>query len=567
MAAVRRSEPNPVSAGDVALDTSPYPVVVLDADGRVMRSSPSARTLLGDIPLDRPDALRGRVPWLATAHLGLAGQAEGRTDQRAGAHGPPAPGAAAWTDGVRGRLDGRSLEGRPVVGADGSVTWWLLDDTDRLRAEQELARERERTAFLAEASSRLLASLNVDRCMDVTVLEAVRRLADAAVVIGPQSGRRLRLVGCVRGGIPVAATTTHAPDAVPGLSEALQGFPPVPSRWIDPAAAPDWLVPEGFGPVGSMAVTPLPGQGVPAGALVLLRHNDREAFDDNEEALARLFAARAGAALSSARLYTEQAAITETLMRELLPPRLEQTSGVEFAGGYRPAGDRDRVGGDFYDVHPAAAGRRETLVVLGDVCGKGLEAAVLTGKIRNTLHALLPLTGDHQRLLALLNRALLTSHHTRFATLVLAAVRRDGDRARVRVTSAGHPAPLVVRADGAVERVPTRGSLIGVLPDVTSSTVNLVLGPGESLVMFSDGITEARGGPLGGAEFGEERLRTALSGCAGMPAETIAEHVQMIAAQWVGAGRHDDMAVVVISMPHGAHLSMVGGTGPGRYTA
>ncbi|MBY8880104.1 SpoIIE family protein phosphatase [Streptomyces sp. PLK6-54] len=524
--------------------------------------------LLGDVPQDRPDALRSRAPWLATAHLGLADGPRPPAPSAPSTSGPSGPsGAEPWGDGVRGLLDGRSLEGRPVPGTDGSVTWWLLDDSDRQRAERELARERERTAFLAEASSRLLASLNVERCMDVTVLEAVRRLADAAVVIGPNPGRRLRLVSCVRGGSPAAATTTQSPDMVPGLSEALQGFPPVPSRWINPAAAPAWLVPEGFGPVGSMAVVPLPGQGVPAGALVLLRHEDGAAFDENEETLARLFAARAGAAVSSARLYTEQAAITDTLMRELLPPRLQQTRGVEFAGGYRPAGDQDRVGGDFYDVHPATADQRETLAVLGDVCGKGLEAAVLTGKIRNTLHALLPLTGDHQRLLTLLNRALLTSHHTRFATLVLAAVRREGDRARVRVTSAGHPAPLVVRADGVVERVETRGSLIGVLPDVTSTTANLMLGPGESLVLFSDGITEARGGPLGGAEFGEDRLRAQLAGCAGMPAEAIVEHVQMIAAQWVGAGRHDDMAVVVISMPHGAHLSMVGGTGPGRYTA
>jgi serine phosphatase RsbU (regulator of sigma subunit) len=106
-----------------------------------------------------------------------------------------------------------------------------------------------------------------------------------------------------------------------------------------------------------------------------------------------------------------------------------------------------------------------------------------------------------------------------------------------------------------------------VLPEVTSTTASLSLGPGESLVLFSDGVVEARGGPLGDAEFGEERLRAALAGCAGKPAEAGVEHVQMLASQWVGTGRHDDMAVVVISVPHGAHLSVVGGTGPGRYTA
>ncbi|WP_407640287.1 PP2C family protein-serine/threonine phosphatase [Actinacidiphila rubida] len=554
MAGAKTTEPNPGRWADAAADASPYPVVVLGADGGVLRTSESARVLLGDLPPGRPEAVRARLPWLAAAHVALG------TDG-------VSPDAGSGDRHVRGRLDGRSLEGRPVPGADGSVTWWLLDDTDRWRAERELARERERSVFLAEASNRLLASLNVERCMDVIVLEAVRGLADAAVAIGPYAGHRLKLVSCVRGGSPTAATTTHPPDAVPGLAEALQGFPPVPSRWIDPAAAPTWLVPEGFGPVGSMAVVPLPGPGVPAGALVLLRHGTRAAFDESEETLARIFAARAGAAVSSARLYSEQAAITETLMRELLPPTLRHTCGMEFAGGYRPASEQNRVGGDFYDVHPATAEQSDTLAVLGDVCGKGLEAAVLTGRIRNTLHALLPLTTDHQRLLNLLNRALLTSHHTRFATLVLAAVRRRGDQARVRVTSAGHPAPLVVRADGTVEQVPTHGSLVGVLPVVTSTTADVTLGPGESLVMFSDGITEARGGPLGDQEFGEERLRDHLAGCAGMSAETVVEHVQMIAAQWVGAKRHDDMAVVVVAMPRGAHLSMTGGSGPGRYTA
>jgi serine phosphatase RsbU (regulator of sigma subunit) len=377
----------------------------------------------------------------------------------------------------------------------------------------------------------------------------------------------MRFVSSVRDGRPVAGATGAGPDTLPGLAEALQGFPPVPSRWIDPASAPDWLVPEGFGPVGSLVVTPLPGHGVPAGALVLLRHGDREVFDEAEEVFARLFAARAGAAVSAARLYAEQASITETLMRELLPPTLKQHGGIEFAGGYRPSGERDRVGGDFYDVHPDAGPDGETLAVLGDVCGKGLEAAVLTGKIRNTLHALLPLAGDHQRLLSLLNQALLTSPHSRFATLVLASARRLGDTVRLRVSSAGHPVPLVIRSDGRVEQARTRGTLIGVLPEVTTTTDTVTLDRGESLVLFSDGIVEARGGPLGNALFGEDRLRAALSACVGMPAEAIVEHVQMLTSQWVGGRRHDDMAVVVVSVPHGARLSMVGGTGRGRYTA
>lgn len=102
------------------------------------------------------------------------------------------------------------------------------------------------------------------------------------------------MVSCTRDGEPVRRQVGVEPDLVPGLPEALQGFPPVPSRWIDPAAAPAWIVPEGFGTVGSIVVTPLPGHGVPAGALVLLRGAGQTPFTENEEVFARLFAARAG---------------------------------------------------------------------------------------------------------------------------------------------------------------------------------------------------------------------------------------------------------------------------------
>ncbi|MQS08515.1 PP2C family protein-serine/threonine phosphatase, partial [Streptomyces alkaliphilus] len=336
---------------------------------------------------------------------------------------------------------------------------------------------------------------------------------------------------------------------------------------IDPASAPAWMVPEDFGEIGSMVVTPLPGHGVPAGALVLLRRSDRTSFNDSEEVFARLFAARAGAAMSAARLYAEQASITEILMRELLPPRLHHVDGVEFAAGYRPSADEERIGGDFYDVHPASAEGQESLAVLGDVCGKGLEAAVLTGKIRNTLHALLPMAEDHERVLRLLNGALLDSHHTRFVTLVLAsAVRRSGT-VRLRLTSAGHPAPLIVRADGRVEEADTKGMLVGALPRIEARTHTTDLAPGESCLLFTDGITEARGGPMGDELFGEDRLRAALEECAGMPAEAIVERVRMLVSEWLGIGRHDDMAVVAITAPRGAHLSAVGGHGPGRFTA
>jgi hypothetical protein len=532
-------------------------VLVVDRHGDLTGINEAARRCLPDAA--RGDRLRDHAPsWLADAHHRL-------TDPHHRLAAAPHPeGVAA----PAGHLGDRFLTAHPTPSADGSVVWWLTDETDlrQARAAQDSARTR--SEMLSQIASTLLATLNVPRCMEVAATLAAQHLAEGAVLIAPPQGRRHPLTYAARGTAAVQLNRQIDIGAVPGLAEALQGYPPVPARWLNPDDIPEWLIPDGFpGPVGSVIVAPLPGHGIPAGALVLLRSGAETAFTEGEEGFARLFAARAGAALSAARLYAEQAAITSTLMRELLPPVLGSVHGVEYAGNYRAATDQERIGGDFYDVHPGADPGRETLVVLGDVAGKGLDAAVLTGKIRNTLQALLPLADDHQRVLGLLNGALLSSHQTRFATLVLASVRRrDDDGVHLRLTSAGHLPPLLVRADGTVEEALTRGTLVGALPEARSSTVETVLAPGEICLLYTDGITEARGGPLGDELFGEERLRRALAGCAGMPAEAVVAHVQMLAFQWLRSGSHDDMAVVAIGAartgpPTVAGARNAGGTG------
>ncbi|MBB5958057.1 hypothetical protein FHS29_004665 [Saccharothrix tamanrassetensis] len=530
---------------DVGWRSAPYPVVSVDAAGAVRVVNEAALVLFPGAAVG--GSMAGTCPgWLVEAHERHTG---------------------GTRDRVSGLIGERSFEAHPVGGDDGTVTWWLVEDTDTRLAREALRLERERTAVLGEVSSRLLTSLNPERCMQVAAELAAGHLADAAWVIAPGGRRDFPVARCVRGGDVVHERLAVDPDDVAGLAEALQGFPPVPSRWIEPSSAPGWLVPEEFGEIGSIVVTPLPGHGVPAGALILLRRTEQRAFSEDEEVFARLFAARAGAAMSAARMFAQQVSITETLMRDLLPPKLHQVDGIEFAGRYRPALDTERVGGDFYDVHPAAvttgAGAVESLAVLGDVCGKGLEAAVLTGKVRTTLQALLPMASDHRRMLELLNNALLDSHDTRFVTVVLASVARVGSEVRLRLTSGGHLPPLVVRTTGEVQEVPAHGTLIGVLPEIEATTAEVVLAPGETCLLYTDGITEAMGGPLGGEMFGEERLHAVLASCAGMPADAVAEHVHMVASQWIGGGSHDDIAVLAITAPRGRHLTAVGGHGRG----
>ncbi|MFE2106604.1 PP2C family protein-serine/threonine phosphatase [Kitasatospora sp. NPDC059463] len=557
MSVVRGSSAHPSDADrrvGATWGEAPHPVLVVDRHGTLVSVNRAGRGLL-------PGAEGGRrlaedaPAWLAEAHRRVV---DGSHEAGAGP--------------LSGTIGDRVYEAHPTASADGDVVWWLVDDTDRRLAQEALRDARERSGILAEVSSILLSTLNVPRCMELTAGMAAEHLAEAAVLVAPAQGRRYPLTHALRGGPTVRTGRPIDPGGVPGLGEALRGYPPVPARWIDPAALPDWVVPDGFaGAVGSVIVTPLPGHGVPAGALILLRSSTEQAFTEGEEVFARLFAARAGAALSAARLYTEQAAVTATLVQELLPPSLHRVHGVDYAGSYRTSKAHERIGGDFYDVHAGADPGRETLVVLGDVAGKGLEAAVLTGKIRNTLHALLPLADDHHRVLELLNGALLTSGHTRFATLVLASVGCHDGQVRLRLTSAGHPPPLIVRADGRVEDVPTRGTLVGVLPAVRTQTVHTVLDPGDTCLLYTDGFTEARGGLLGDELWGAGPRGEGRAARAGGPPRAPRGGGGVSAAPWLGGGRHDDMAAVAISAPRtgaaggsGTSAGSGGGTGHHR---
>ncbi|MET8689650.1 SpoIIE family protein phosphatase [Streptomyces sp. NPDC004732] len=521
--------------GTAAQHGAPYPALGVDAAGTVLFHNEQAAVLLAQIGVGVP--LGDVAPaWLVEAHL-----------RRVGAAGEESP---AWADG---RIGGQPVKALAGPGADGTMIWWLVADGAPVGAAKELARERSRAGLLQEFSSELLASLNVERCMEVVGRQAARHLADAAVVVGTGDRSGFPVTRCITDGPVVQGRIALDPEQLPGLAEALQGLPAVSSRWIDPQEMPPWVMPEEFSgdatTIGSVVVVPLPGHGAPAGCLVLLRHRRKATFTPAEESFARLFAARAGAALSVARSHACQAYGTEVLMRGLLPPVLGRVHGICFSGRYRASAPGERIGGDFYDLHPAGTPGAETVVVLGDVCGKGLEAAVTAGRIRNALQALVPFAADHTRLLTLLNRAQLASDQTPFVTLVLVTAVRQGARVRLRLSSAGHPAPLIVRADGRVEEAATGGTLIGAFADVEFRTAEVVLEPGETCLLYSDGITEARGGPLGDVMFGEDRLRSVLAQCAGMPAEAVTERVQMISAQWVGQGLHDDMAVLAIGAP------------------
>ena len=235
--------------------------------------------------------------------------------------------------------------------------------------------------------------------------------------------------------------------------------------------------------------------------------------------------------------------LAHALQNTLIPPSLPHIEGLEVAAKFRPAVAGIDVGGDFYDVF--AIGPDEWVVVIGDVCGKGVEAAGLTALARHTVRAVAVGLHSPGAALGALNDALLASESDRFCTATLVHLQREGRSWRAVIGSAGHPAPLLVRPSGSAAPSLATGPLLGVLDDVEFDQVEIVLEPGDHLVLYTDGVLEARQDL---EFFGEERLLDAVVRHRGSAAGIVDGLVGEVLEFQHGAPR-DDIAVVAVGVP------------------
>jgi serine phosphatase RsbU (regulator of sigma subunit) len=255
-------------------------------------------------------------------------------------------------------------------------------------------------------------------------------------------------------------------------------------------------------------------------------------------------ARRAGTAVENAWLYTERTKIAHTLQSELLPKQLPHMPYLDLAVSYRAAGELNEVGGDFYDVFPATDDT--WLVVVGDVSGKGAEAAGVTALARYTLHAAALQESEPSQMLDTLNTALLSQRGGHdFCTVCLAAIRPSEERTEVRIALAGHPPPVLIAADGTTSLLGQRGTLLGVFGEPVLADTEIEMHPGDTLLLYTDGVIEA-GRPT--SLLGEAGLAHVL---AQQPPESAAEAVEAAAAAAVtaqGGPVRDDMALVALRM-------------------
>ncbi len=235
-------------------------------------------------------------------------------------------------------------------------------------------------------------------------------------------------------------------------------------------------------------------------------------------------------------------ALARTLQQTLIPPEPPDIPGLDVAAVYRPAGDGAEVGGDFYDVFQVTAD--DWVFVLGDVSGKGVDAAVLTSLIRYTVRGLAIKVAEPSEVLRQLNSLLLARDVGRFCTLALLRLAREGAGWRLEASFGGHPPAVVLRPGTGTLRFGASGFLVGVFDDVEFTTSRLVLGPGESLVLYTDGVTDAQNGD---AHFGEERLMDLLEDL-GPHADSLVRGVLAEVLEFQDQPR-DDVAMLAVHVP------------------
>ncbi|HWX88424.1 MAG TPA: GAF domain-containing SpoIIE family protein phosphatase, partial [Solirubrobacteraceae bacterium] len=300
--------------------------------------------------------------------------------------------------------------------------------------------------------------------------------------------------------------------------------------------------------VGATAViiVPMIGAAGPIGAITLVSSESSHKLSQADLALAERLARRAGTAVENARLYTERSRIAHTLQQALLPETLPEVPGAEIQARYCAAGELNEVGGDFYDVLDYGAER--WLLMIGDVCGKGPRAAGVTALARHTLRAAAISGQTSAQMLDTLHQALRRQPPgADLCTVCLVTMERTAERARMKIALAGHPPPLLIDADGVARPIGRPGTLLGMLDAPEFSETGAELQPGETLLLYTDGVPEAGRSE---AQLGEDGL---IELCRRMPElglGNLLEYIEHVALKHAAGSLRDDLALLGLRLSH-----------------
>ena len=466
-----------------------------------------------------------------------------------------------WSDGTDHWVMGRGSVLTDAGNNPTSMIGFALDITEE---KQVLVNERsarakaeeasERLAFLAEATRMVSLSLSYKETLERITTLAVPRLADwcgvdlirsdgtsewvAGVHVDPAKDDLIR---SLRANYP----TDMESDAMKALLSTGEGmlYPEVTDEMIE-LGAKDERHARMLRALGltSILVVPMSARGRIIGLLTLASSSPDRHFDEQDLEFAGEIGRRCAIAVENSRLYEERAHIAKILQQALLPAALPNIDGISMATTYLPAGEGNEVGGDFYDVFGTAS--ESWGLVIGDVCGKGARAAVLTGLARHTIRAAALNSPRPDDVVPIVNAAILReSGDSEFVTMAYGCLERnDAGGFGVWISRSGHPVPMVVRADGRVEQIGAGGTLLGVLDAIDVEVDEVSLSAGDSIVFYTDGVIEARDGD---DIFGEDRLVEVLEACGGLDPETLTEKVEQAVLAFADQAR-DDIAMLTL---------------------
>lgn len=429
---------------------------------------------------------------------------------------------------------------------------------ERVRLYQDQVDRERRQSFLAEASRLLAASLDYRTTLDRLARLVVPALADVcSVYVEADDGLELASVAHVDRHLEERMREYAERRALRTASPALLAVyrsgstifaPDVPEgAWASSAIDEEQLALLDELALRSSLLVPLIAGGRSIGVIAVSTSTSGRRYGDQDRDTIEDLAGRAAVALDNARSHQARSEVAHTLQQSLLPRIAPAIPYLSIATRYKPLGDSTAIGGDFFDVFSCGDGCWG--VVVGDVSGKGVDAASLTALARYTVRAVARTESSPSRALRAVNQAILDQGvGERFCTMTLAFVRPTEASVQLVVASGGHPLPYAIR-DGALSTIGRIGTAIGLFDDPDLHDVEAEVHPGTKLVFYTDGYTEARS-PSG--DFAPALFEDALLRHHGESARSLAFNVEADVLSFEGGRPRDDMALVVLEASGGA---------------
>ena len=525
-------------------------VLVRDSGGRIVFANPATARLLG---VGSAEEVTGAAPGTLMARFDVFDE-----------HGRPLSLADLPATAAQRGERPEPLLVRNVIRASGQERWLLNKATPVFDGRGEVSlvvsviedltevkRAELSQRLLAQAGKELASSLDYEQTLQRIVTLAVPDLADWGSVVMRGDGDALRQVAAAHADPAKVALLHDFGDRRPtrlsdrtGPAEVIRSgeallVPEITDELLARARPPeDQLSLVRELQMRSTMIVPLAIAGQqPFGALTLVMSESGRLFDEGDLALAEELGRRAATAVENARLYTERSRIAATLQQSLLPPELPDVAGFRLAGLYRAAGEHNEVGGDFYDAFEVPGG---WMALVGDVAGRGAEAAALTSLSRHTLRAVGKLLGDPMVALGQLNAALRERPKLPLVSVCCAHLRELGAEAEVSLVLAGHPPAYRIRS-GDPQPLGVFAPFLGADDNTSFSATTIRLAPGDQLVLYTDGVLDT----VGESErFGEQRLVDALRN-AHDAADTVSRIEDALSA-FASGPQVDDTAVLVV---------------------